>query len=200
LHGRGVAVDRWAARLETPASLRGRPGEPLERPADRRRRAAPQRRPRRDAVAAETASAISPSSTSPIAPAGGAPGRRSRWRSRERVGAVARARAEWLRDRRLAAADDRRRARARRRAHVAMLVNEAPTPSTRACARRRRRPGDEARRQPPAGPFEFLARWDAVAIAALLDHLDAHYRGERYRVSPACASAPGWRSSARRAA
>jgi 3-hydroxybutyryl-CoA dehydrogenase len=36
----------------------------------------------------------------------------------------------------------------------------------------------------PAGPFEFLARWDANAVAALLDHLDAHYRGERYRVSP----------------
>ena len=36
----------------------------------------------------------------------------------------------------------------------------------------------------PAGPFEFLARWDATAVAALLDHLDAHYRGERYRVSP----------------
>jgi len=37
----------------------------------------------------------------------------------------------------------------------------------------------------PAGPFEFLARWDATAVASLIDHLDAHYRGERYRVSPA---------------
>ncbi len=36
----------------------------------------------------------------------------------------------------------------------------------------------------PAGPFEFLARWDAAAIDALLDQLDGHYRGERYRVSP----------------
>ena len=36
----------------------------------------------------------------------------------------------------------------------------------------------------PQGPFEFLSGWDAVAIAALLDRLDAHYRGERYRVSP----------------
>ena len=36
----------------------------------------------------------------------------------------------------------------------------------------------------PAGPFEFLARWDALAVATLLGHLDAHYRGERYRVSP----------------
>jgi len=36
----------------------------------------------------------------------------------------------------------------------------------------------------PAGPFEFLARWDVAAIEAMLDQLDAHYRGERYRVSP----------------
>ena len=36
----------------------------------------------------------------------------------------------------------------------------------------------------PQGPFEFLAGWDVAAIAALLDRLDAHYRGERYRVSP----------------
>jgi 3-hydroxybutyryl-CoA dehydrogenase len=36
----------------------------------------------------------------------------------------------------------------------------------------------------PAGPFEWLARWDADAVVRLLDALDAHYRGERYRVSP----------------
>jgi 3-hydroxybutyryl-CoA dehydrogenase len=36
----------------------------------------------------------------------------------------------------------------------------------------------------PAGPFEWLAAWDANAITALLDRLDRHYRGERYRVSP----------------
>jgi len=36
----------------------------------------------------------------------------------------------------------------------------------------------------PAGPFEWLARWDCGAVIALLDRLDAHYRGERYRVSP----------------
>lgn len=36
----------------------------------------------------------------------------------------------------------------------------------------------------PAGPFEWLARWDAGAVVALLEHLDAVYRGERYRVSP----------------
>ena len=36
----------------------------------------------------------------------------------------------------------------------------------------------------PAGPFEWLARWSAPAVVAVLDALDAHYRGERYRVSP----------------
>lgn len=36
----------------------------------------------------------------------------------------------------------------------------------------------------PAGPFEWLARWNAPGVIALLEALDAHYRGERYRVSP----------------
>jgi len=36
----------------------------------------------------------------------------------------------------------------------------------------------------PAGPFEWLSRWDVRAVTALIDRLDAFYRGERYRVSP----------------
>jgi len=36
----------------------------------------------------------------------------------------------------------------------------------------------------PAGPFEWLAFWGAPPVVALLDRLDQHYRGERYRVSP----------------
>ena len=36
----------------------------------------------------------------------------------------------------------------------------------------------------PAGPFAWLALWGAEAAARLLDALDTHYRGERYRVSP----------------
>ncbi len=36
----------------------------------------------------------------------------------------------------------------------------------------------------PAGPFGFLARWSTGEVVALLDALDAHHRGERYRVSP----------------
>ena len=36
----------------------------------------------------------------------------------------------------------------------------------------------------PAGPFEWLAQWGASSVCAVLDALDAHERGERYRVSP----------------
>jgi 3-hydroxybutyryl-CoA dehydrogenase len=36
----------------------------------------------------------------------------------------------------------------------------------------------------PAGPFEWLANWDANAVIELLDNMDTYYRGERYRVSP----------------
>ena len=36
----------------------------------------------------------------------------------------------------------------------------------------------------PRGPFEWLAWWNAREVVALLDALDAHYRGERYRASP----------------
>jgi 3-hydroxybutyryl-CoA dehydrogenase len=37
----------------------------------------------------------------------------------------------------------------------------------------------------PAGPFQWLARLGAGRVATLIDHLDAHYRGERYRTSAA---------------
>lgn len=36
----------------------------------------------------------------------------------------------------------------------------------------------------PAGPFEWLADWNTGAVITLLNALDTHYRGERYRVSP----------------
>jgi 3-hydroxybutyryl-CoA dehydrogenase len=36
----------------------------------------------------------------------------------------------------------------------------------------------------PAGPFEWLSTWSAREVIALLDALDHHYRGERYRASP----------------
>ena len=36
----------------------------------------------------------------------------------------------------------------------------------------------------PAGPFEWLARWSVAGATQVLEALDAHYRGERYRISP----------------
>jgi 3-hydroxybutyryl-CoA dehydrogenase len=36
----------------------------------------------------------------------------------------------------------------------------------------------------PEGPFEWLARWSAREVVSLLDALDHHNRGERYRASP----------------
>lgn len=36
----------------------------------------------------------------------------------------------------------------------------------------------------PQGPFQWLAQWSAAGVVALLDALDAHHRGERYRASP----------------
>jgi 3-hydroxybutyryl-CoA dehydrogenase len=36
----------------------------------------------------------------------------------------------------------------------------------------------------PAGPFEWLARWNAAAVIDVLRALDDVYRGQRYRVSP----------------
>ncbi|MBI5717213.1 MAG: 3-hydroxyacyl-CoA dehydrogenase [Burkholderiales bacterium] len=36
----------------------------------------------------------------------------------------------------------------------------------------------------PAGPFEWLARWSPAGVIGVLEALDTHYRGERYRVSP----------------
>jgi 3-hydroxybutyryl-CoA dehydrogenase len=36
----------------------------------------------------------------------------------------------------------------------------------------------------PQGPFDWLRAWSAREVVALLDALDHHYRGERYRASP----------------
>ncbi len=36
----------------------------------------------------------------------------------------------------------------------------------------------------PAGPFEWLADWNAAEVVACSKHSMPHYRGERYRVSP----------------
>ena len=68
---------------------------------------------------------------------------------------------------------------------VAMLINEAADAVHQAVCT----PADADAAMKlgvnyPAGPFEWLRAWSAQSVVVLLDRLDAHYRGERYRVSP----------------
>lgn len=71
---------------------------------------------------------------------------------------------------------------------IAMLVNEAADAVHQGVCSEQG--ADSAMRlgvNYPAGPFEWLDRWlasGAVDPGELLDGLDRHYRGERYRVSP----------------
>ncbi|MEP7281937.1 MAG: 3-hydroxyacyl-CoA dehydrogenase [Rubrivivax sp.] len=68
---------------------------------------------------------------------------------------------------------------------VAMLVNEAcDAVQQGVCSEQGADAAMKLGVAYPAGPFEWLARWHAGAIVRLLDALDAHQRGERYRVSP----------------
>jgi 3-hydroxybutyryl-CoA dehydrogenase len=68
---------------------------------------------------------------------------------------------------------------------VAMLINEAADTVWQGVCDE---PGaDQAMRlgtNYPSGPFEWLEQAGVDATVTLLDHLDAAYRGERYRVSP----------------
>ncbi|MDE2478090.1 MAG: 3-hydroxyacyl-CoA dehydrogenase, partial [Betaproteobacteria bacterium] len=71
---------------------------------------------------------------------------------------------------------------------LAMLINEASDAVHQGVCSEQG--ADDAMRlgvNYPAGPFEWLERWralGAVEPCELLDALDRHYRGERYRVSP----------------
>ena len=68
---------------------------------------------------------------------------------------------------------------------VAMLVNEAADAVQQGvCSESGADAAMKLGVNYPAGPFEWLAGWSAREIVALLDALDAHYRGERYRASP----------------
>lgn len=67
---------------------------------------------------------------------------------------------------------------------IAMLVNEAAdTVAQGACDESSVDTAMRLGTNYPVGPFEWLAQIGAPTVCSLLDHLDAHYRGERYRVS-----------------
>ena len=186
LHGRGIAVDRWAARLED-AGVRfeadpGSRWNGLQTDTGELRltdgRAATH-------LAAEAGVRDLAVFDLAVAPAGGAPGTplavafaasaSAAWREQA---------AEWLR---IAGwqpqpiGDSPGLVVART---VAMLVNEgADAVQQGVCTPEGADLAMKLGVSYPAGPFEFLARWDATAVAALIDHLDSHHRGERYRVS-----------------
>ena len=68
---------------------------------------------------------------------------------------------------------------------VAMLINEASDAVHQGVCSPEA--ADDAMRlgvNYPQGPFQWLAQWGAPDVVHLLDQLDQHYRGERYRVSP----------------
>lgn len=81
---------------------------------------------------------------------------------------------------------------------LAMLINEASDAVHQGVCSEQG--ADDAMRlgvNYPAGPFEWLERWRALGAAEpceLLDALDRHYRGERYRVSPGL-RARAWRAA-----
>ncbi len=68
---------------------------------------------------------------------------------------------------------------------LAMLINEAADAVTqRVCTPEGADAAMKLGVNYPKGPFEWLASWSAEGVIGVLDALDGHYRGERYRVSP----------------
>jgi 3-hydroxybutyryl-CoA dehydrogenase len=68
---------------------------------------------------------------------------------------------------------------------VAMLINEAADAVQQGvCSQAGADAAMKLGVNYPAGPFEWLATWSAREVVTLLDALDHHYRGERYRASP----------------
>jgi 3-hydroxybutyryl-CoA dehydrogenase len=187
LHGRGVAVDRWAKRLvDAGVRFEADPGSRwngLQTDSGELRltdgRAATH-------LAAESAVRDLALFDLAVAPAGGAPGTPLAVAFAASASAAWREQAtSWLR---IAGwqpqviGDSPGLVVART---IAMLINEgADAVHQGVCTAEGADLAMQLGVAYPAGPFEFLARWDATAVATLLDHLDAHYRGERYRVSP----------------
>jgi len=68
---------------------------------------------------------------------------------------------------------------------IAMLVNEAADAVHQGvCSEQGANDAMKLGVNYPAGPFEWLALWGVAPVVQVLDALDVHYLGERYRVSP----------------
>ena len=188
LHGTGVAVARWAARLnEADIAFEADPSSRwsgLQTAGGELRltdgRAAAQ-------VAAEEG--VRELALFDIAPAthGGAPGTPLAFTVSASTSAAWRAEAaQWLRIAGWAPHEMGDAAGLVVARTVAMLINEAcDAVQQGVCTPEGADLAMKLGVNYPAGPFEWLAQWNAAAAITLLDHLDAHHRGERYRVSPA---------------
>ncbi|MEO8525345.1 MAG: 3-hydroxyacyl-CoA dehydrogenase [Caldimonas sp.] len=187
LHGRGVAVDRWATRL-------AEAGVPFEADAGSRWNGLQTARgdlrltdgrPAAQVAAEEGVRELALFDRA-VAQNGGAPGTTLAFSvSASTSDAWREEAAQWLRiagwnPQKVGDAPGLLVART-----VAMLVNEACDAVLQGvCTPEGADLAMKLGVNYPAGPFEWLEAWDANAIAALLDRLDRHYRGERYRVSP----------------
>ncbi len=187
LHGRGVAVDRWTVALEKAGRRFSRAAHSdwcgVE--ADGAQLRLTQGRPAL-ALAAESGCADIALFDLPVAEGGGAPGTALAWTASEcATPAWPQKAMQWLaaagwQPCRIADAPGLVVART-----IAMLINEAADAVQQGvCTPEGADAAMKLGLNYPAGPFEWLAAWDAGEVAALVDALDAHYRGERYRVSP----------------
>jgi len=187
LHGHGIAVDRWAAQLEQAGvNFEADPSSRwngLQTDAGELRLSDGRAATR---VAAEDGVRDLAVFDLPVAPGGGEPGTALALAFAASASAAWREQAaDWLRiagwqPQLVGDAPGLIVART-----VAMLVNEASDAVHQGvCTAEGADLAMKLGVSHPAGPFEFLARWDVAAIEAMLDQLDAHYRGERYRVSP----------------
>jgi len=187
LHGGGVAVERWAQALAEAdrgfERVEGSGWSGLD--ADGAQLRLTDGRPAAQ-VAAETGVRDLAVHDHAAAAGGGAPGTVLAWAASAGASASwAATAAQWLQAAgwcplRLADAAGLAVART-----VAMLVNEAADAVQQGvCSEAGADAAMKLGVNYPAGPFEWLARWDAAAVVQVLDHLDAHYRGERYRASP----------------
>jgi 3-hydroxybutyryl-CoA dehydrogenase len=68
---------------------------------------------------------------------------------------------------------------------IAMLINEAAdTVNQGVCTKEASNQAMRLGVNYPAGPFEWLDTWSSTSVIKILDGLDHHYKGERYRASP----------------
>jgi 3-hydroxybutyryl-CoA dehydrogenase len=186
LHGEGAAIDRWASAL----SAAGRGLERASRPtwsgleADGAQLRLTDGRPAALIAVRENARDLALFDL-PAIPRDGAPGTALAW------SASATASADW--QQKAAAwlsaagwtphrvADTPGLVVART---IAMLINEACDAVLQGvCDAQAADAAMKLGVNYPRGPFEWLGDWDACEVVRLLDHLDNHYRGERYRVS-----------------